>query len=242
MFIFLPVINKGIQYLSNLEFKLLVMSFLGIFSFWNNYNNYKYHFYLGDGGSPMSLLYLYIIGAYIKKFNIEFTGIKRNIIILIYFSIFISLCFANNLYLNYINNSANYKTKLGNFIKSLMSRSLNGVLRTSQAILITLFFLQLKYNEYLSKFITFFGQLTFGVYLIHMNNNVKYFYLRKLLIEESDNLTSNEVIQMLINKSIKLFLECIIIEYLRNLLFNILKIKKICMLIEKIAFKVASFF
>ena len=37
MFIFLPVVNKGIQYLNRPEFKLLVMSILGIFVFWNNY-------------------------------------------------------------------------------------------------------------------------------------------------------------------------------------------------------------
>ena len=81
-----------------------------------------------------------------------------------------------------------------------MSRKLYHVIRTTLAIFITLFFLQLKYNEYLSKFITFCGPLTFGVYLIHFNSNVFINYLRKIMNQESYNLTANEVIRMLIVK------------------------------------------
>ena len=121
-----------------------------------------------------------------------------------------------------------------------MSRELNHVIRTTLAIVITLFFLHMKYNEYLSKFITFFGPLTFGVYLIHFNSNVNYNYLKKIWHKESYNLTSNEVIQKLILKSLKLFIECIAIEYLRHLSFTILKIRNICMFIEKIAFKIVN--
>ena len=114
------------------------------------------------------------------------------------------------------------------------------MVKTTQALLITLFFLQLKIHVFISKIIAFFGHLTFGVYLIHLNVNIENNYLKNLWNGESDNLTNKEVMQMLILKSIKLFLECIIIEYLRHFLFNILKIRKICMFIEKIVFKIAS--
>jgi len=221
MFIFLPAINKGILYLKKPEFKLLVMSIIGIFIFWNNYFiNKMDHFIMKGGVSPICLLYLYIIGAYLGSFNIKFSGIKRYIII--------------------SDFNGNYKTKLRNFIKTLISDHLNGVIRTTQSILISLFFLQLKYNEYISKLITFFGHLTFGVYLIHFNLNVQNNYLRKIFNRESDILTVKEVILLIFLKSIKLFIKCIIIEYLRHLLFTILKIRKICMFIEKAAFKVVS--
>ena len=121
-----------------------------------------------------------------------------------------------------------------------MNKNLNGFIRTVQAIIIILFFLQFKYNIYLSKFITFFGPLSFGVYLIHINVNVYQNFLKEILIKESDNLTSNEVIKVIILKSVKFFLECIIIEYLRHLLFTILKIRKFCIHLEKIAFKIIS--
>jgi ABC-type Mn2+/Zn2+ transport system permease subunit len=121
-----------------------------------------------------------------------------------------------------------------------MSKNLNGVIRTTQAILVTLFFLQLKYNESISKCIIFFGHLTFGVYLIHTNHNVIKNYIIKLLDGQPNNLTNSEVIKMIILKSINLFLKCNIIEYLRYLLFTMLKIRKICSFIEKIVFKFIS--
>lgn len=85
MFIFLPAINKGMQYLNKSEFKLLAMSILGIFVFWQTYvNNKKDGFILNEGHSTIWLLCLYIIGAYIGKFNLVYTGKKK-----IYFYFFI---------------------------------------------------------------------------------------------------------------------------------------------------------
>ena len=243
MYIFLPAVNKGLQYLGKPEFKLLVMSIFFIFVFWCNYINNKIDaFMMNRGFSTIWLLCLYIIGVYIGKFNLVYIGIKRYIFSLIYLFLFLFLCSVYNKYsdyrISYVNE--NYKVKLKNFIKKLMSSNLNSVIKTTQAILITLFFLQLKYNKYLSKFITFFGPLTFGVYLIHINPNVTNIYLRKILTRESDNLTDNEVMKMLIFKSTRIFLVCIIIEYLRHLLFTILKIRKICMYIEKFVFIIVS--
>ena len=243
MFIFLPAINKGLQYLNKSEFKLLVLSIFFIFVFWFNYINNKIDvFYMNNGFSTIWFLCMYIIGVYIGKFNLVFIGIKRYIICFIFLFMFLFLCFIYNKYRDYTisYNNRDFEIKLINFIKKLMSSNLNSVIKTTQAILITLFFLQLKYNEYLSKLITFFGPLTFGVYLIHLNINVKNYYLPKILIKEPVNLTVSEAIKMIIFKSIKFFLECIIIEYLRHLLFNILRIRKICIYIEKFAFKIVS--
>jgi len=243
LFIFLPAVNKGLQYLSKPEFKLLVISIFYIFAFWFNYINNKIDvFFINRGYSTIWLLCLYIFGVYLGKFNLIFIGIKRYIFSLIYLFMFLSLCSLYYKYRDYTtsNINGNYKKNFINFIKKLMPDNLNNVLKTSQAILITLFFLQLKYNEYLSKIITFFGPLTFGVYLIHINANVYQNYLKEILIKEPDNLISREVIKMFIFKTVKLFFLCIVIEYLRHLLFTILKIRKICQYIEKIAFKIVS--
>lgn len=243
MFIFLPAINKGILYINKPEFKLLGMSILGIFVFWQNYMNNKDGFLmLNKGYSSVWLLCLYIIGAYIRKFNVIYRGIKRYIFSFIYFLIFLILCSIFNKYRNYtISDSiGNYKIKLINFIKRLMTKQLNSIIRTSEAIFITLFFLQLKYNEYLSKVIFFFSPLTFGVYLIHFHKIMRINYLSNLLNGESNNLTFTEVIKILIIKSLKYFLECIFIEYLRHLLFSILKIRKFCISMENLVFNIVS--
>jgi hypothetical protein len=221
------------------------MSILGIFVFWQTFINNKGDFFNMNGGhSIIWLLCLYIIGAYIGKFNVVYIGIKRYIFSFIYLLIFLLLCSIHNKYRYYIISGfiGNYKKKLMNFIKRLISSEIFCVIKTTQAIFITLFFLQLKYNEYLSILVTFFGPLTFGVYLIHFHRIVRKNYLSKLLDEESYNLTFNEVIKMLILKSLKFFLGCIIIEYLRHLLFTILKIRKICISIENFVFKIVSLY
>jgi len=78
MFIFLPAINKGLQYLSKSELNLLVTSIFFIFVLWYNcINNRIDVFLMNRGFSTIWLLCLYIIGVYIGKFNLVYKGIKR---------------------------------------------------------------------------------------------------------------------------------------------------------------------
>ena len=78
MFIFLPVINKGIQDLTKPEFQLVVISIFGIFTFWYNYINSKSDFFsMKSGNSKIWLLCLYIMGSYIGKFHIGYIEIKK---------------------------------------------------------------------------------------------------------------------------------------------------------------------
>jgi len=243
MYMFLPAVNKGIQYLNKPEFKALVMSICGIFVIWQSFMNEKDdQFKMGGGFSTIWLLCLYITGAYIGKYNVVYTGIKRYIFSFIYLFIFLFSCFIHIKYSNYtiIEYSRNYKVKFNNCIKKLSSNSLICVIKFSQAISLALLLLQLKYNKYLSKLITFVGPLVFAAFLIHANPNFRINYYHKFFEGESQNLTFNEVIRMLILTSIKIFLGCIIIDYLRHLLFTILRIRKICIFIERIFFKIIS--
>ena len=80
MHLFLPVINKGIAYLSKYEFTLIIISTLGIFSFWKDYNNPSEDvFFLINGRSITWFLALYLVGAYIGKYRINYLGIKKYI-------------------------------------------------------------------------------------------------------------------------------------------------------------------
>ena len=239
MFLFLPSVNKGIQYLTKPEFKALVMSIFGIFVVWQAFMNIKDdHFRMNGGSSTIWLLCLYITGAYIGKYNKVYTGIKRYIVSFIYLFLFLVLCYIFNEYSN-INLEFSGKY-LNNFIKRLTSDNLNSAIKFEQAFFLALFFLQLKYNYYLSKLITFIGPLTFAVYLIHANPIVYDKYIPTIMNGESYDLTFNEIMLMFILKCIKIFVGCIIIDYLRHLLFTILKIREICILAEKIFFKIIS--
>ena len=101
-----------------------------------------------------------------------------------------------------------------------------------QSISVCLFFLIIPYNKYIGKVICFFGPLAFGIYLIHDNNIIRENFVRKLFIYESRNISFNSVLNIILMKALKVSLICLLIDYLRHLLFTILRIKKILIFIE----------
>ena len=97
MYLFLPPINKGIEYLKKSELKILVLSLCGVIIIWHDYKNKKQDaFGIENGGSVLWFIVLYIIGGYIGKYNVIYNGNKKVIFCLICLSIFISsslLCY-----------------------------------------------------------------------------------------------------------------------------------------------------
>ena len=95
-----------------------------------------------------------------------------------------------------------------------------------------LIFLQIPYNKYIAKIITFLGPLSFGVYLIHCHP----IFIDYMKMHNYDNKPRNDslisVLNFLFGKTIKTFVFCIGIDYLRHLLFTFLRLKKIFLFIE----------
>ena len=80
MYLFLPVINKGIAQLSRYEFTLVVMSTIGILVLWKDYKNKKSDvFHLIGGYSVIWFLIFYLTGAYIGKYRVDYNGFKKYI-------------------------------------------------------------------------------------------------------------------------------------------------------------------
>jgi len=105
-----------------------------------------------------------------------------------------------------------------------------------QSITLMLFITNISYNKYIAKIITFIGPLTFGVYLIHENSIIRAKFIRNILNNYSRNLPFNKVVEIIFIATLKIFVKCIIIDYLRNILFRICQIRRICIIIEKLIF------
>ena len=241
MYLFLPAINRGIQYLNKSELKLLVMSIIGVFFIWRYYMNPKSDvFKFNNNNSPIWLLTMYLIGSYIGKYRVEYDGIKKIIYCLICLFIFISLSLFYNEFQYYeiYNINGYYKRKMIIILKKIINDKYNSLLRTIQAISITLFLLQIKYNKYLSKIICFFGPLSFGVYIIHVHKIIFNYYFPKIFNKEPYDLDLYSIIKLVIFKGLLIFISCIVIEYLRHIIFTFLRIRKICILLEKLVFKI----
>ena len=235
LYLFLPVINKGIAQLSKYELRLVVMSTLGIFVLWKDYKNMKPDiFHLNNGLSIIWFLIFYLTGAYIGKYRVDYSGFKKYIYCLICGSIF---AIASFIYFKihigeFYFIIRNKKIEIPIIFIQMFSKSLNSLLKITQSISICLFFLQIHYNKYIAKIICFFGPLAFSIYLIHNNKIARDNLLRKALINQPKNISLNSVLNLLLIKALKICLTCLVIDFFRHLLFTFLRIKNILLFIE----------
>ena len=78
MYLFLPVINKGISLINQTELKLLVFSTITVYIVWKDIINPMFDsFKMDQGFSVLWLLIFYLTGAYIGKYRVDYIGIKK---------------------------------------------------------------------------------------------------------------------------------------------------------------------
>ena len=187
-------------------------------------------------------LIFYLTGAYIGKYRVIYTGVKKLIFCLICLFIYY---FSTSLFYKSINNEFNnikgyYKRKIIDLLNRIITEDYDSPIKVMQSISMTLFFLQIKYNKYLSKIISFLGQFVFGIYLIHNNRIIGKNLLPKLFMSEPKNLSLNLTIFLVLMKTLIIFLICIFFDFLRHLIFTFLRIRKICLFLEKIVIKILN--
>lgn len=225
MYPFLRFINLGILNIASIEFKKSIYFMIGIFIFWSSY--YKDQFGQNSGYSPFSLLILYIIGAYtLNYFLHNFNRLYRLLIC------FVScITFILSSIVCYNINKNNWFSKNAK-IKKIFRAGINSFPMIIQAVSITMFISQLKFNKYLSRIITFIGPLTFDVYIIHENPYIRNIYIKTIFNNLSINFKLLDIYLLFIRKSIYIFFICVFIAYIRNIIFKIIKIKKLCEFFE----------
>ena len=240
MYLFLPVINKGIEYLSKSGLRNVFMSLIFFYIIEKDIINSRGDpFLMNNGYSVLWLLICFIIGAYFGKFKYNYHGFKQFIFCILYINIFYySTYFCYNISFYPIQNiNGYYKTQLIIILKQIFGCRINSVPMILQSISVLLFFTQIKYNNFLAKIITFIGPLTFGVYLIHEHTLINKLIIRNLFERDSNYLPLHSVIKLILLRGLKIFLISICIDYVRYILFNCLRIRKICNFIENVVFK-----
>ena len=87
MYLFLPVINTGLESINKSKLKIAILSFIIVFIVMKDYINPSFDsFQLNQGCSVLWLLIFFLTGAYFGKFNKNNNYIKKviKIIILLY--------------------------------------------------------------------------------------------------------------------------------------------------------------
>ena len=134
------------------------------------------------------------------------------------------------------NENSKIKKRLIIWLKRIFVTRISAFPMILQSIALILLITNISYNKYIAKIITFIGPLTFGVYLIHDHTIIRAKFIGNLLNNYSSNLPFNKIIKIILYTSFKIFAKCAIIDYLRNILFRICQIRKICIFIEKLIF------
>ena len=197
MYLFIPIINKGINSLNKNELKMVVISLFVIYIILKEIVNPKANF-LSKGYSLLWVLILYIAGGYFGKYIIN-NGKKTLIFYLINITIFIVstlLCY----YMRF------YKEKKLKVIKNLFKLQYNSLAMILQVFSLMLITLHIKINKILRKIICFFGPLTFGVYLIHDNRFIRAYIIKKIFKNYSRNIKFSYII-LLIFQNFKYYIK-----------------------------------
>ena len=231
MYLFLPFITKSINSIDKNLFSKLIIAYLFIYSIYHiliEYNIGKTNFdFINRGYSSTWLLILFIIGAYI---GIYYKNRRFFSNIIFYFLIYILFSFITYMHAIY-NIQKNYQPN--NLLMEYYSPTI-----MIQAFSLIFFFknLQIK-NKYLIKIILFLNPLNFNVSLIHLRifrsnlkiNNKLFIYIKKL--------NHDYLFFKIYGISFIIYFICAFADYLRHLLFKLLKIRPLCIYIETKLFK-----
>ena len=225
MYIMSPYINILIKKLSQVEHRKLIIIMFIIFSIIATITNQNT--FQNTGFSLIHFIYLYIVGAYLKKYplkdNIHFKNYNKVKIRLILLTIFIFLGTFNFLLYEFSNQIKNItSTNTLNYHANLILTNLfyyqNPIL-IIQTICYFLFFETLSFQ---SKIINKVASLIFAVYIIHENPFIMKYMYKILKINTGYIHTSSILFKMTIATIIVMTI-CLVIEFIRVEIFNALK-------------------
>lgn len=215
-----PFINKGIEKMdSNTYQKMIIVLFI-IFSIVPSLTGGLY--FDNSGYTLYNFIFLYILGAYLKKYPLSksyiFKVVSKNMYKIILVFVFFTCVFSNYILYKYSMSISGVNTILGE-ISSYISRA--SVLYNNPFVVIQsiCFFEYFGTLNFKSKIINKIASLVFGIYLIHDNNFSRELIYSFLKINNGP-IYSYKFIFYTLFIVILIYIICAVIEYIRLLLFK----------------------
>jgi hypothetical protein len=233
MYLFLPLINKGLSLVDKAELRIIILSLFGILFIWKDIMSKEPLKFCSDTSFTTLSIY-FILGAYIGKYYLKCIK-NKNIFYYLYY-LFWMMIFLSSSYFTYYLMLYEGSNKWKFLFKKILYCRSNSIAMVLQSTSIILIFLKIKYNKKIAKIISFFGPLAFSSYLIHNHQDLRPILFPTIFRNIPSNYSFQYLAFLIIEKGTLVFFACMIIDYLRNLLFTILRIRQICIFIEKIIF------
>ena len=230
MYVLLPFVNAGINSVNRAFHKNIVIFFLFFYSIYYLISRIvdlnKNFDFLINGYSSMWLLVLYIIGAYFGKYVI----LEKNKTIIIIFSSLLIFIFAT-----FLSSELHYKITKSKRNKSKILISYISPTMVIQAISLVMIFSKLNIkNKFLKNLISFLTPLTFSTYLIHshlFNTKLK---IIKILFKRVFMFNHKLLFFKIYCVGIIIYYICTCVDYIRFLIFKILKFREFSLFVEKL--------
>ena len=195
-YLFIPYINKLIENMNKKEHEILILLMFFIYSVLGNISQFKVVF------NYITLyVYIYLIGAYIRLYPIEFFYRKKTILGITF--ILIILCILSIIYCLYADTlNIYYYVSDSNKVLSVL---------TSICLFVCFKNMDIKYN----KIINNVASSIFGVLLIHANSDAMRIFLWNTVLNNVEMFDSNYLYIHAISSVIIVFLICTLIDQIR---------------------------
>ena len=228
MFLFIPILNEGICRLSENSIRIIIYAVIAmsvIYPFvtdkWGDIFN------LNEGYSTLWLAILYVIGGYIRKYGfLKKLKSHRTAIFLLLYLAFVLITFVSLKVIPIVSE------QIFGYIKyDKILLQYNSITMLSAAVCLLLAFEQIEFSSFWIKIIAFFSPLTFGVYTIHEQKQVRARLIINSFVWVAE-LPAYLMLPLVIGIVIGIFLICSIIDLVRHNLFKAFKLKKRLELLE----------
>lgn len=223
LFLFRPLLHAAVDHLSKRQLKYILMSLLlllGLFAPLYTSLTSTDSYGINRGFSAWWMMVLYLVGAYIRKYD-PFSETKRWRYLAVFFAtaaVSTALKLLIQLYaIRKMHNIRYFNAMFFNY---------NSINLWVGAICLFLFFRGLKLKPLISRVVTFLTPMTFSVYLIHDHPLIRDRILKPAFIPLG-KLSTPLLLLSAAGISVLIYLACSAVDYLRVLLFRLLRIRKL---------------
>lgn len=220
LFLFIPFLNMALHKIPQkiAKWSLIIMvAFITIFSRLNGSI-----FGLSDGYSALWLIVLYLVGGYVKLYN-PFKDIKTWKLTLILIGLII-ITWLSKIIIEFATLKILGQVNGSTILISYLSPTIFMV-----SVLFLLVFSRINVKHH--KLIAFFAPVSFGVYLIHVHSLIFSYVVKDFAVSFA---SFNPILMVLavIGSAVAIYIVCSLIDYIRLLLFKLLRIKAILLTVE----------
>ncbi len=227
MYTLVPVCNAAIKTLTQKQHLVCLVGFFTVFIFMQNLFFWKSYTTL-NAYNPLFFLFLYFIAAYIRKYPFK----KKHVWILGYVA-----CMGFTSVYSIIEPMISVRL-LGYEIGGSAFSGYHSITTVIGSVCFFMSFLNMDVNNFISKVATALSPLTFGVYLIHDQPEMREFIWKVLNFPKY--IYSPVLLPTVIAVAVLIFVVCCCLERIRMIVFSFLKIDRICCKVSDLITKIVG--